>query len=335
MKNTFLKIFLVTFLYFFVSCKNEKGSEKINTNPLSSWNETKSKHDILDFVKTVTDSTNENYVKPEDRIVTFDNDGTLWSEQPAYFQLFFAIDRIKALSPLHPEWQKDKILKAVIDGDMKTMMSGGEAGLLKTVMISHAGNTTEEFEKIVSEWIHTAKHPETGKLFKDMVFQPMLEVIQYLKANQFKVYVVSGGGIEFMRPWTQEVYGIPAEQVVGSSITTKFEIVAGNPVLKRLPELNFIDDKEGKPVAINLFIGKKPIASFGNSDGDLQMLQWTASGKGKRLLVYIHHTDSIREYAYDRNSPIGKFDKGLDEAIAKKWSVVDMKKDWKSIYPTN
>lgn len=334
-------LLLIVSMFFLASCTNQKATkadenttaEKIETDPLPSWNESKSKQDIIAFVNQITDSTHVNYVKPEDRIITFDNDGTLWTEQPAYFQLFFALDRIKTLAPNHPEWQKDKILKAAIDGDMKTMASEGEKGFLKIVMVTHAGMTTDEFEQIVIDWIATAKHPVTGKLYKEMVYQPMLEVINYLKANQCKVFIVSGGGIEFMRPWTQEVYGIPAEQVVGSSVKTKFEIKNGKPVIVRLPEIDFIDDKGGKPLGINSHIGKKPIASFGNSDGDLAMLQWTASGDKSRLMVYIHHTDAEREYAYDRESSIGRFDVGLDEAKAKNWTIVDMKLDWNTIYP--
>ena len=333
-----LNLIIVAFtLFVMLGCKKEQA-EQVNivtteTDPLPSWNDVQSKKDIIAFVNTITDSTNANFVKPEDRIITFDNDGTLWSEQPAYFQLFFAIDRIKAMAADHPEWQKDKILKAAIDGDMKTLASEGEKGLMKIIMVSHVGMTTDEFAQIVQDWIATAKHPVTGKSYKKMVYQPMLEVINYLKANQCKVFIVSGGGIEFMRPWTQEVYGIPAEQVVGSSIKTKFELREGKPVLVRLPEIDFIDDKEGKPIGIHTHIGKKPIASFGNSDGDLAMLQWAASGDKARLMVYIHHTDAEREYAYDRGSSIGNFDKGWDEAKAKNWTIVDMKSDWNSIYP--
>jgi phosphoserine phosphatase len=340
MKKSILSLVMVTFLL--LSCNQQVENKEVentaetskNQDPLPSWNDSKSKKDIIAFVTIITDSTNANYVKPEDRIITFDNDGTLWSEQPAYFQLFFALDRIKSMAADYPEWQKDKILKAAIDGDMKTMASEGEHGLLKVVMTTHAGMTTDEFEQIVKDWIATAKHPVTGKLIKDMIYQPMLEVINYLKANQCKVFIVSGGGIEFMRPWTQEVYGIPAEQVVGSSVKTKFEIIDAKATITRLPEIDFIDDKEGKPVAINKHIGKKPIASFGNSDGDLAMLQWTASGDKARLLVYIHHTDAEREYAYDRESSIGHFDVGLDEAKAKNWTIVDMKTDWNQIYPS-
>lgn len=302
-------------------------------DPLPSWNEGASKQTIIDFVAEVTDKANPNYVPPAERIATFDNDGTLWSEQPAYFQLFFALDRVKAMAPDHPEWKNKQPFKAVLEGDMKAVMASGMKGLMEIVMTTHAGMTTTEFEQIVTEWINTAKHPKTGRLYKEMVFQPMLELLAYLRANGFKTYIVSGGGIEFMRPWTEQVYGIPPEQVIGSSIKTKFEMREGKPVLVRLPELDFIDDKEGKPVGINKFIGKRPIAAFGNSDGDLQMLQWTAAGEGARLMLYVHHTDAEREWAYDRDSHIGRLDKGLDEAKERGWIIVDMKNDWKKIYP--
>jgi hypothetical protein len=332
-----LKLSIIIFtVILFLSC--EKKLEK--TDPLPSWNEGKSKQSIIDFVNDVTNEKSPNYVKPEDRIATFDNDGTLWSEQPYYFQLAFALDRIKAMAPDHPEWTSTQPFKAVLENDLKTIMESRMKGLMEIIMTSHAGMTTTEFEKIVTDWINTAKHPKTNKLYKEMVFQPMLELLEYLRANEFKTYIVSGGGIEFMRPWTEEVYGIPSEQVVGSSIKTKFEIVdlpdgkaGGKPVLVRLPEIDFIDDKEGKPVGIHKFIGKRPIAAFGNSDGDLQMLQWTETGEGKRLMLIVHHTDAEREWAYDRVAHIGKLDKALDEANEKGWTVVDMKNDWNKIYP--
>ena len=320
-----------------LSC--EEKLEK-SSDILPSWNDGKAKQSIIDFVNDVTNESSPNYVKPADRIATFDNDGTLWSEQPYYFQLAFALDRIKAMAPDHPEWTSTQPFKAVLENDLKTIMESGMKGLMEIIMTSHAGMTTTEFEKIVTEWINTAKHPKTNRLYKEMVFQPMLELLDYLRANGFKTYIVSGGGIEFMRPWAEEVYGIPPEQIIGSSIKTKFEIVdlpdgkaGGKPVLVRLPEIDFIDDKDGKPVGIHKFIGKRPIAAFGNSDGDLQMLQWTASGEGKRFCLIVHHTDAEREWAYDRESHIGKLDKGLDEANAKGWTVVDMKNDWKKIYP--
>jgi hypothetical protein len=322
-----LVFFFLTIILF--SCTEESVQK---SDPLPSWNEGKTKHSIIDFVNEVTDKASPNYVQPTDRIATFDNDGTLWSEQPYYFQLQFAIDRVKALAPEHPEWKNNPLFKAVLDNDIKKVLLFGEHGLLEIVMATHAGMTTEEFSRIVKEWINTARHPKTNKLYKEMVYHPMLELLDYLRANGFKTYIVSGGGIDFMRPWTEEVYGVPSEQVIGSSGIVKFEMRDGNPVLVKLPEINFIDDKEGKPVGIHQFIGKRPIAAFGNSDGDLQMLQWTAAGEGKKLMVYIHHTDAEREWAYDRQSSIGRLDKGLDEANEKGWVVVDMKNDWKIIY---
>jgi len=302
-------------------------------DPLPSWNEGAAKRSIIDFVNRVTQPNSPDFVAPEQRIATFDNDGTLWSEQPMYFQLFFAIDRVKAMVPMHPEWKDKQPFKAVLEGDFKTVLAGGEHALLELVMATHAGNSTEEFSQAVKDWLATAKHPKTGRPYTDMVYQPMLELLAYLRVNGFKSYIVSGGGIEFMRPWTEGVYGIPPEQVVGSSIKTKFEMRKGQPVLVRLPEVNFIDDKAGKPVGINQHIGRRPIAAFGNSDGDLQMLQWTAAGKGARYMLIVHHTDPEREWAYDRKSKIGHLDKALDEASNSGWTVVDMKKEWKVIYP--
>jgi len=302
-------------------------------DPLPSWNEGTAKRSIIDFVNRVTQPNSPDFVAPEQRIATFDNDGTLWSEQPMYFQLFFAIDRVKAMVPMHPEWKDKQPFKAVLEGDFKTALAGGEHALLELVMATHAGNTTEEFSQAVKDWLATAKHPKTGRPYTDMVYQPMLELLAYLRVNGFKSYIVSGGGIEFMRPWTEGVYGIPPEQVIGSSIKTEFEMRNGQPVLVRLPEVNFIDDKAGKPVGINQHIGRRPIAAFGNSDGDLQMLQWTAAGKGARYMLIVHHTDAEREWAYDRKSKIGHLDKALDEASNSGWTVVDMKKEWKVIYP--
>ena len=302
-------------------------------DPLPSWNEGKSKQQILDFVKDVTTASSSNFIPPGERIATFDNDGTLWSEQPAYFQLLFAIDRVKALAPNHPEWKEQQPFKSVLENDMAALAASGTKGLLQLVMASHAGMTTAEFEKIVQDWLATAKHPRFKRPYTDLVYQPMLELLDYLRANAFKTYIVSGGGIEFMRPWVEQVYGIPPEQVVGSSIKTKFTVRDGTPVIVRLPEIDFIDDKAGKPIAIHKFIGRRPIAAIGNSDGDLQMLQWTAAGKGRQLMIIVRHTDPDREWAYDRKSTIGRLDKALDEANARGWTVVDMKKDWNVIYP--
>ena len=268
-----------------------------------------------------------------ERIATFDNDGTLWAEQPMYFQAFFIFDRIKTLAPKHPEWKDKEPFASVLRGDIKAALAGGEHALLEMAMATHAGMTTDEFNQIVKDWITTAKHPVTGRLYTQMIYQPMLELLTYLRANGFKTYIVSGGGIEFMRPWTERVYGIPPEQVIGSSIRTKFELQDGRPVLVRLPEINFIDDKAGKPVAIQQHIGRRPIAAFGNSDGDFEMLEWTTSGGGPRFGLIVHHTDADREWAYDRSSHVGRLDKGLNEAASKGWTVVSMKDDWKTIYP--
>lgn len=330
-------IFIAAIAVFLAGCqpaqkqKNET-TENTKPDPLPSWNEGAAKSSIINYVEAVTNETNTDFIKPADRIAVFDNDGTLWAEQPYYFQLQFAIDRVKALAPAHPEWGKNKLIQAVLADDIHTVLSFGEKGLLELIMTSHTGITTDEFSNIVKEWINTAKHPKTGRLYKEMVYQPMLEVLEYFRANGFKTFIVSGGGIDFMRPWTEEVYGIPAEQVVGSSVKVKFELPDGKAVLVKIPEINFIDDKAGKPVGIHQHIGKQPVAAFGNSDGDLQMLQYTASNNLKSLCVYIHHTDSVREWAYDRNSHIGKLDAGLDEATAKSWTVANIKTDWKNIY---
>jgi haloacid dehalogenase-like hydrolase len=303
------------------------------SSPLPSWNDGRTKQSILDFVARVTKEGGADYVVPEQRVATFDNDGTLWSEQPMYFQLLFALDRVRVLAPRHPEWKATEPFASLLKGDVKGALAGGEPAIAKIVMATHAGMTNTEFEQIVRDWISTAKHPVTGRLYTEMVYQPMLELIAYLKTNRFKVFIVSGGGIEFMRAWTEEVYGIPPEDVVGSSAKVRFEMRAGKPVLMRLPEINFIDDGPGKPVGINEHIGRRPIAAFGNSDGDLQMLQWTMDGTGTRFALIVHHTDAEREWAYDRKSSIGHLDKALDEAQAKGWTVVDMKNDWKTIFP--
>jgi len=302
-------------------------------DPLSSWNDGPTKQSIMAFVAKVTTVGSSDFVPEPERIAVFDNDGTLWPEQPMYFQLFFALDRVKALAPQHPEWETTEPFASLLKGDVKAALSGGEKAILEIVMATHAGMTTTEFEQIVTDWVAAARHPKTGKLFTEMVYQPMLELLAYLRENGFKTFIVSGGGIEFMRPWTEAVYGIPPEQVVGSSIKTTFEMREGGPVLVRLPEIDFIDDKEGKPVGIHSHIGRRPIAAFGNSDGDLQMLQWTTAGDGLRFGFLVHHTDAEREWAYDRDSHIGRLDKALNEARQQGWTVVDMQNDWKVIYP--
>ena len=299
---------------------------------LPSWNDGASKAAIVGFVEAVT-TKGSNYVPPAERIAVFDNDGTLWAEQPIYVQLAFALDRVRPLSSQHPEWRHEQPFRAVLDGDLENLRAGGEEALTRLVMATHAGMTTDEFAATVLQWIETAKHPQTGRRYIDMVYQPMLELLAYLRANGFKTFIVSGGGIEFMRPWAERVYGVPPEQVIGSSIVTSFEMRNGVPVLVRAPQMNVLDDKAGKPVAINQHIGRRPIAAFGNSDGDLEMLQWTTAGTGARFALIVRHTDARREWAYDRQSSIGRLDHALDEARAKSWTVVDMARDWKVIYP--
>ena len=305
-----------------------------STDPLPSWQAGPSKEAVQSFVTRVTQPESPDFVAPAERIAVFDNDGTLWAEQPAYFQLFFALNRVHALAPEHPEWATQEPFASLLKGDYETALAGGEAALLEIVMASHAGMSTDAFAELVTNWINTAVHPDTGRPFREMVYQPMLELLAYLRAMGFKTYIVSGGGIEFMRPWAEAVYGVPPQQVIGSSIKLEYTMEAGEPVLMRLPEINFIDDQEGKPIAINRHIGRRPIAAFGNSDGDLPMLQWVSGGAGARFALYVHHTDAEREWAYDRDSSIGRLDRGLDEARAKGWTVVDMQKDWRQIFPT-
>jgi len=300
---------------------------------LPSWNDTAPKKAIVAFVEKVTKEGSPDFVSAPERIAVFDNDGTLWAEQPAYFQLLFVLDRVKALAPQHPDWNTREPFASLLKGDLKSALAGGEKGLMEMMAATHTGMTTEEFRQTVSEWIARARHPKTGRLYTEMVYQPMLELLAYLRASGFKTFIVSGGGIEFMRPWTETVYGIPPEQVVGSSGQLKFEMRDGKPVLVKLPEIQLIDDKEGKPVGIQAHIGRRPIAAFGNSDGDLQMLQWTTAGSGPRFALLVHHTDAGREWAYDRQSHIGTLDKAWDEAVARGWTVVSMKEDWNRIFP--
>jgi phosphoglycolate phosphatase-like HAD superfamily hydrolase len=285
------------------------------------------------FVTDTTTPTSVKYLPPAERIAVFDNDGTLWAEQPVYFQLAFALDRVKALAPQHPEWKEKEPFASLLKGDLKGALAGGEHAILEIVMATHAGTTTAEFEAIVRDWTRTARHPKTGKLYTEMVYQPMLELLAYLRANGYKTFIVSGGGIEFMRPWTEAVYGIPPEQVVGSSVRTKYELRDGKPVLVRLPEIDFIDDKEGKPVGINQHIGRRPVLAFGNSDGDFQMLEWVTAGSGPRLALLLHHDDAAREWAYDRESSIGRLARGLDEAGKRGWRIVSMQDDWAAVFP--
>jgi len=334
MKNAIKITSLILFIFFTLTSCNQKSKLEINeTDPLPSWNEVESKKEIVAYVNDVTNTESENFIPIKERIATFDNDGNLWSEQPAYFQLFFAIDRVKAMAIDHPEWKDQQPFKAVLEDDMEELKKQGEHGLIQLVMATHAGNTTEEFKAYVKDWIATTKHPTKNVSYDKLVYQPMLELLQYLRANDFKTYIVSGGGVDFMRAFVTEIYGIPEEQILGSRIKTKFEYNNGNPKIVRVAELDFIDDKDGKPLNIQKIIGKKPVFSSGNSDGDLQMMQWTASNKYKSFMLYVHHTDSIREWAYDRNSHIGKLDKGLDQANKDGWTVIDMENDWKVIYP--
>ncbi len=303
------------------------------SDPLPSWNDGPTKEAIVAFVERVTDEGGGDYVPPADRIATFDNDGNLWAEKPVYFQLLFAIDRVKALAPEHPEWKDKQPFKAAIEGDMETLAKSGHEGIGELVMASHAGMSTRQFQQIVSDWLTTAEHPRFKRKYTDLVYQPMLELLSYLRNNGFTTYIVSGGGIEFVRNFSEEKYGIPPAQVVGSSIKTKYEVIDGEPTLMRLAEMNFINDKEGKPIGINQHIAQRPIFASGNSDGDYQMLEWTTAGEGPSFGLILHHTDPEREYAYDRNSSVGRLDKALADAPAKGWVVIDMKNDWSRVFP--
>jgi phosphoglycolate phosphatase-like HAD superfamily hydrolase len=310
------------------------GQAWSQNDPLASWTEGATKTSITDFVARVTRDGTPDFVTPAERIAVFDNDGTLWCEQPVYFQVAFAFDRIRAMAPQHPEWKTTQPFKALLEKDMKGFAATGEKGLLQVMAATHAGMTTDEFRGAVLDWAASARHPRFERPYTALVYQPMLELLAYLRAHGFKTFVVSGGGVEFMRPWMEKVYGIPPEQIVGSSGVVKFEIGAdGKPSLIKAAKIEFVDDGPGKPVGINRFIGRRPIFAFGNSDGDLQMLQWTAAGAGARFMGLVQHTDAEREYGYDRQSKIGKLDKALDEAVAKGWTVVDMKRDWKTIFP--
>jgi haloacid dehalogenase-like hydrolase len=318
----------------FASPRSTTAQAQAQRDPLPSWNDGATKAAIVDFVGRVTTQNGPYFVPPAERIATFDNDGTLWIEQPMYVQLAFVLDRVKTMAPMHPEWKDKQPFAAVLGGDLKAVADSGEKGVAELVAVTHAGMTTAEFEKIVSDWLATSRDRRFQRPYTELVYQPMLELLAYLRANDFKTFIVSGGGIEFMRPWTDRIYGVPPEQVVGSSIKTRYEMRDSTPVLFRLPELNFIDDKAGKPIGINEHIGRRPIAAFGNSDGDLEMLQWTTLGTGgARFGLIVHHTDAEREYAYDRHSHFGKLDVALDAAAVNRWTVVDMKNDWKRIFP--
>jgi hypothetical protein len=331
---------LITITFLLTACtqqvkeKPEEGSA-VTADQLPSWNDGASKKLIIDFVTRTTQKESPDFIPIPDRIACFDNDGTLWSEQPLYFQFLFAIDRIKAMAPQHPEWKTQQPYKALLENDMKTVMAGGEKALFQILITTHAGMTTDIFDKAVKDWIATATHPVTKKHYNEMIYQPMVELLNYLRMNGYKTFIVSGGGVDFMRAWTEEAYGVPPAQVIGSSGKVRYEVGKdGTPALIKLPEVNFVDDKEGKPVGIYQYIGKRPVFTAGNSDGDYAMLQWTSTATGyPRFGMIVHHTDSVREYAYDRQSKIGTLEKGLDDAAKYNWVLVDMKKDWKIIYP--
>ena len=310
------------------------GAQIVNADPLPSWNNGATKDAIVEFVEAVTTPGSDSYVDPAERIATFDNDGNLWAEQPVYFQITYAIDTAKKMVAADPSLaEKSPGLKAAAEGDIEALLADGHKGLLEVMAASHAGMSTSAFKQSVADWFATSKHPKTGQRYDHMIYQPMLELLAYLRENGFKTYIVSGGGVEFMRPWTEAVYGIPPEQVVGSVIKLKYDQVDDEPVLMRLPEIDFIDDKEGKPVGIQTRIGRRPLVAFGNSDGDYEMLRWTTAGPGARLGVIVHHTDAEREYAYDRDATFGKLDRALDEAPQRGWVVIDMKSDWGAVLP--
>lgn len=302
-------------------------------DPLPSWNEGPSKKQIIEFVQAVTAEGSKDYVKPAERIAVFDNDGTLWTEQPAYFEVLFAFDEVKRLAPQHPDWKTTQPFKAVLEGDHQALAATGMDGLLKIIGATHTGVSTEAFIDNAKNWLKQARHPKTGKPFNQMIYQPMLEMLDYLRSQQFKTYIVSGGDTAFMRAFAEEVYGVPPEQVIGSNFVTQFQLNNGQPQVLRTAKLAHNDDGPGKPESIDAIIGRRPILAFGNSDGDLQMLQWTAAGKGKRFMGLVHHTDAKREWAYDRNSQVGRLDKALDQARTQHWTVVDMASEWRRIYP--
>lgn len=318
------------------SSERDRGAAEVAERPaaetLPSWNDGASRAAIVDFVRRVTDESDPDFVPEPERVAVFDNDGCLWSERPVYFQLLFAMDRIRALAPDHPEWASEQPFRAVLEGDMDALGDAGEAGLVRLMTASHTGNTTEEFRDIVRTWLDTARHPQLDRPFTELVYLPMLELLDYLRSNGFKTFIVSGGGIEFLRVFAEDVYGIPPEQVVGSSARTAYEVREGVPALVRLPEIDFVNDGPGKPVGINSHIGRRPIMAFGNSDGDFQMLEWTTSGPGPRFGALVHHDDADREWAYDRESHVGHLARGLDEAAARGWILVSMRDDWATIY---
>jgi phosphoserine phosphatase len=303
------------------------------SDPLPSWNDGKAKQTIIQFVEDVTQEGGPHYVSPEARIATFDNDGTLWVEYPMYTQVLFAFERVKELAPKHPEWKTKQPFKALLEGDMKTVGASGMKGLMEILLATHSGMTATEFAEEADTWLRTTEHPKFKRPYVEAVYQPQLELLEYLRANGFKTFIVSGGGIAFMRPITEEAYGIPPEQVVGSSVVSEYQVKDGKPELVRLPKINFVNDKAGKPVGIDQHIGRRPILAFGNSDSDMQMIEYTTAGEGRRLGLFVHHTDAEREFAYDRKSHVGTLDQVLDQAASRGWIIVDMKKDWKTVFP--
>jgi phosphoserine phosphatase len=322
----FMSAFSGIFAAFFLSASYA-------ADPLPSWNDGAAKTTILEFVAAVTEKGSKDFVEPAKRIATFDNDGTLWLEYPMYTQALFAFDRVKALAPQHPEWETTQPFQAVLEGDMKTIGDSGMKGLMEIIMASHSGMTAVEFEKTVLDWLGNTRQARFNRLYTELIYQPQLELLAYLRASGFKTFIVSGGGIAFMRPITEKAYGIPPEQVVGSSVVAEFQDRDGKPVLVRQPKIDFINDKAGKPVGIYQHIGRRPILAFGNSDSDMQMIEYTMAGEGRRLGLFVHHTDAEREYAYDRNSHVGTLDKALDQADANDWIIVSMKDDWNVIFP--
>lgn len=309
-----------------------RGIAFAQSDPLPSWNDTAAKQAILSFVQAVTTEGSPDFVAPSERVAVFDNDGTLWVESPVYTQLAFVMDRVRALAPDHPEWATTQPFQAVLENDLAALSAAGEKGLIELLMATHAGMSTEAFESVVTEWIATARDGRFKRPYTELVYQPMLELMAHLRANGFETFIVSGGGIEFMRPWTEAVYGVPPQNVIGSSIKTEYRMIDGTPVLMRLPQVDFIDDKAGKPVGINAHIGRRPIAAFGNSDGDYEMLEWVTKAEGRRLGMIVHHTDAAREYAYDRDSHVGRLSRGLDDAAAQGWTVIDMAADWGRVF---
>jgi phosphoglycolate phosphatase-like HAD superfamily hydrolase len=324
---------LIVFITFIACTALAPGALAKSEDPLPSWNASPARQAIVDFVAAVTDPKSKDFVPPAERIATFDNDGTLWIEYPMYTQALFAFDRVKQLAPEHPEWKTQQPFQAVLAGDMKAVGASGMEGLMAIVMATHSGMTADEFAQEASDWLATNKQPRFQRLYTELIYQPQLELLAYLRDHEFKTFIVSGGGVAFMRPVSLATYGIPPEQVVGSSVAAEYQVRDGKPVLVRLPKIGFIDDKAGKPVGIYQHIGQRPILAFGNSDSDMQMVEYTKAGKGRRLGLFVHHTDAEREYAYDRESHVGTLDKALDQADAKGWVIVDMKKDWKTVFP--